>query len=63
MPIIPALRKLRNEDCEFSTSLEWQDPVSKNNNKKLPEPGAVSYTCNPTYLRGRDQEDHSLRPA
>jgi hypothetical protein len=23
----------------------------------------VAHTCNPSYLRGRDQEDHGLRPA
>jgi hypothetical protein len=23
----------------------------------------VVYTCNPSYLGGRDQEDHSLKPA
>jgi hypothetical protein len=23
----------------------------------------VAYTCNPSYLGGRDQEDHSLKPA
>jgi hypothetical protein len=23
----------------------------------------VAYTCNPSYSGGRDQEDHSLRPA
>jgi hypothetical protein len=25
-----------------------------------PEPGMVAHTCNPTYSRGRDQEDHSF---
>jgi hypothetical protein len=23
----------------------------------------MAYTCNPCYSRGRDQEDHSLKPA
>jgi hypothetical protein len=28
-----------------------------------PSQVAVAHACNPTYLRGRDQEDHSLNPA
>jgi hypothetical protein len=26
-------------------------------------PSLVAYTCNPSYLGGRDQEDHSSKPA
>jgi hypothetical protein len=27
------------------------------------QPGAVVHICNPSYLGGRDQEDHGLKPA
>jgi hypothetical protein len=32
---------------------------------KVPQmrPGMVAYVCNPSYWRGSDQEDHSLRLA
>jgi hypothetical protein len=29
----------------------------------LEKPGMVMHVCNPSYLGGRDQEDHVLRPA
>jgi hypothetical protein len=27
------------------------------------EPGEVAHACNHSYLGGRDQEDHSLKPS
>jgi hypothetical protein len=27
------------------------------------KPGPVAHACNPSYSGGRDQEDHSLKPA
>jgi hypothetical protein len=33
-------------------------PQKRNGNQAL-----VAHTCNPSYLGGRDQEDHGLRPA
>jgi hypothetical protein len=32
-------------------------------NKCTAQPGTVTHTCNPSYIGGRDQEDHSLRSA
>jgi hypothetical protein len=31
--------------------------------KMKARPVQVTYSCNPSYLGGRDQEDHGLRPA
>jgi hypothetical protein len=32
-------------------------------NEMAREPGAGADACNPSYLGGRDQEDHGLKPA
>jgi hypothetical protein len=34
-PVIPALRSLRQENCEFESSLSYIDPVSQMKKKKL----------------------------
>jgi hypothetical protein len=37
--------------------------LSSENNKKKMSWVLVAHTCNPSYSRGRDQEDHSSKPA
>jgi hypothetical protein len=36
---------------------------NKETSKSITEPGAGAHACNPSYSGGRDQEDHSLKPA
>jgi hypothetical protein len=59
MPIILALRKLREEDLEFEDRLDYmRDSASKKNffKKVLPHQVPVSHACNPSY-RHRDWKD------
>jgi hypothetical protein len=38
--------------------------TEKGESKHQPhEPGAEAHTCNPSYSRGKDQEDHGLKSA
>jgi hypothetical protein len=50
-PVIPALRRQRQEDSEF----QFQ--------KKRERGAPVAHTRNPSYSGGRDQEDHGSKSA
>jgi hypothetical protein len=43
--------------------LVWVLGLFKHETKMSVSQAPVSHTCNPSYSGGRDQEDHSLRPA
>jgi hypothetical protein len=61
-PVIPALRKLRQEDLQLEINLvTWQDPVLKTTRKKNQELGAMAPTCIHSYSGSRDQEDQGPR--
>jgi hypothetical protein len=66
MPVIPTLRRQRQEDEKFKASLGYiMRPYLKINKQteNLNELALVAHTCNPSYLGDRGQEDHSSKPA
>jgi hypothetical protein len=62
--VVPVTWEAEAEDC---LSLGVCGQPSKHNKTLSPItymwPGTVDQVCNPSYLGGRDQEDHGLRPA
>jgi hypothetical protein len=69
IPTIPALKRLRQEDCEFQTRLGYLARLClKQTNKKSKTKikngwASVAHACNPSYSRRRDQEDHGSKLA
>jgi hypothetical protein len=64
MPVIPATAGSINRRTAYSpvwAKKQW-DPFSKITRAKTAD-GDWNHICNPSYLGGRDQEDHSLKPA
>jgi tRNA A22 N-methylase len=61
MPVIPALRRQRQEEPQLKISLGYivRPCLKKNKISQV----LVAHTCNPSYTGGRDQEDRSLKPA
>jgi hypothetical protein len=53
MPIIPALRRLNQEYCEFKVSLWYILKIYLKKQKS--EACTVVYSCNPNYLGGGDR--------
>jgi hypothetical protein len=60
MPVIPALRRLRQDSHKFQSSLGCKgDPVFK---EKMGQ-SEVIHTYNPRYSRSREQEALGLKQA
>jgi hypothetical protein len=67
-PVIPALRMLRQEDCEFKAGLsytvrscqkerrrgEGREKRGERDRQTDRQTGVVIHTCNPSYLVSRD---------
>jgi hypothetical protein len=51
---------MKNYKCNIILSVFFQ---TENCFKNKDKAGTMAQTCNPTYSGGKDQEDHSLRPA
>jgi hypothetical protein len=71
MPLVTALRKLREEDLKFKASvgyivrpfLSQKKKKKEKERKKEKSSVLVVHACNPSYSGGRDQEDQGSRPA
>jgi hypothetical protein len=67
-PVTPALGRQRQEDLEFEASLgcigvSTSKKKKRTTKKKYQNKKPVAHAYNPNYSGGRDQEDHSLKPA
>jgi hypothetical protein len=61
MPVVPAVRRLSQEDGEFEASLGYIEKLCFKNSHNLSWV-PVAHTCNPSYSGSRDQEDCGSKP-